>query len=335
MRQLHKVVIENNNISQKNKTMPEIKKLKVNANALRVRKKPSLSGAIIGQLLKAQLVDYVEISEDQKWIKIQDGDLVGWSYFQYLEPIIENSISPINSICNIAATSAIATYNWTKRGVAYIGYIKGMAVIFARAYCKWKANDKYILEMAKATSADKATDVLAFYGAKFDELNLSNEADGVNTLRHLFVLLLGLGMMESNGRYCEGRDRAATNTTSETAEAGMFQTSYNARSAHPYLTEMFQEYLASTENSFIEIFKEGVTVKEKDLENFGSGNGLKFQKLSKSNPAFATEFAALTLRFNRSHWGPINNRKVELKLEAEKMFLQVQSFIDINNLTKI
>lgn len=39
------------------------------------------------------------------------------------------------------------------------------------------------------------------------------ESSGVATLRHVFVLLFGLGMRESSGRYCEGRDRSVSNTT--------------------------------------------------------------------------------------------------------------------------
>jgi hypothetical protein len=43
--------------------------------------------------------------------------------------------------------------------------------------------------------------------------------------------MLGHGMRESSGRHCEGRDLSADNVQSDTAEAGLFQTSYNAHSA--------------------------------------------------------------------------------------------------------
>ena len=43
---------------------------------------------------------------------------------------------------------------------------------------------------------------------------------GAVTLRHLFALILGLGMRESSGRYCEGRDMSASNVSAETAECG-------------------------------------------------------------------------------------------------------------------
>ena len=41
---------------------------------------------------------------------------------------------------------------------------------------------------------------------------------------------LGLGMRESSGQYCCGRDTSEDNTTADTAEAGLFQMSWNAMS---------------------------------------------------------------------------------------------------------
>jgi hypothetical protein len=51
---------------------------------------------------------------------------------------------------------------------------------------------------------------------------MANDRDGPETLRPLFALMLGHGMRESSGRYCEGRDRSAENVASDTAEAGLF-----------------------------------------------------------------------------------------------------------------
>jgi len=60
---------------------------------------------------------------------------------------------------------------------------------------------------------------------------MDNSRGGVDVLRHLFVLLTGLGMRESSGHYGEGRDASATNTSAYTAEAGLFQVSYNSHHA--------------------------------------------------------------------------------------------------------
>jgi hypothetical protein len=66
---------------------------------------------------------------------------------------------------------------------------------------KWKAGDVFAWEMAKCAGSDAGVDALATYRARFRAAGMSNASDGVDTLRHVFVLLIGLGMMESAGRY--------------------------------------------------------------------------------------------------------------------------------------
>jgi hypothetical protein len=241
------------------------------------------------------------------------------------------STQEIDQITQIAAGSAIAHYHWQDRGVAPAGYIKGMALIFARVYCKLRAGDAAAAEMAKAKTAGATKDALAWYEQKFHAAGMDNSRDGADTLRHLFVLLTGLGMRESSGRYCEGRDRSASNTTAETAEAGLFQTSYNARTASPLLPQLFAQY-SSNPSGFVEIFKEGVHCKPSDLENYGTGQGEEFQRLSKECPAFAAEFAAVGLRNIRTHWGPITRREAEIRPECDAMLKQVQDAVDAFNL---
>ena len=231
-----------------------------------------------------------------------------------------------DKILQIAASSAIMKYKWKNRGVAPAGYIKGMAMAYARVYCKWKAGDEASTEMARANTDDDNRDALAWYSREFADAGMDNSVAGVDTLRHLFVLLIGLGMRESSGRYCEGRDRTASNTGGDTAEAGLFQTSYNARSASPLLPQLFTRYANS--DDFLDIFKEGVSCRTADLENFGTGDGKEFQRLTKACPAFAVEFAALALRNLREHWGPINRKEAELRPEGDEMLFAVQNAVD-------
>ena len=237
-------------------------------------------------------------------------------------------------IVEIAAGAAIARYAWADRGVAPAGYIKGMAVTYARVYGKLKAGDAAAQEMARANSGNAAKDALAWYGEWFRELGMDNSKDGVDTLRHLFVLLTGVGMRESSGRYCEGRDRSAANCTAETAEAGAFQTSYNARVASPVMIGLFEQYL-NAPSGFVRIFGEGVTGRYADFENYGSGPGEEFQRLSKGCPAFAAEFAALGMRHLRTHWGTINTHAAEVRVECNEMFLRVQEAVDAKGLCPI
>jgi hypothetical protein len=241
--------------------------------------------------------------------------------------VAEAAAPSIDQIVSAAARSAIVRFRWPDRGVAPLGYIKGMALAYARAHCKLKAGNPFAIEMAKAETNDEVRDALAWYAPEFRALRMKNDTAGADTLRHLFVLLIGLGMRESSGRYCEGRDRSASNTTAETAEAGLFQTSFNARSSSPLLPRLFAEY-TTRPDGFVEIFKEGVQCRPRDLENFGSGPGADFQKLTKESPAFAAEFAAIGLRNFRKHWGPINRKEAELRPECDAMLLEVQDILD-------
>ena len=226
-----------------------------------------------------------------------------------------------------AKTSSVVNINWPQRGRASLGYIEGMAVTFGRVYCKLKASDPAVIAMATATTADARRDALAHYAEQFNALGISNATAGIDTLRHLFVLMMGLGMRESSGKHCEGRDMSADNVTADTCEAGLFQTSFNARSAHPLLRPLFLAYHANP-SGFLDIFKLGVRCTDASLQNFGDGEGRDFQQLSKECPAFAAEFAALGLRNIRAHWGPITRREAELRQECDELFLKVQQIVD-------
>ena len=236
--------------------------------------------------------------------------------------------SAIARISDVASTSIIATYKWANRGKAPAGYINGMAVSYAKVYYDLAAGNDYAVEMAKAVSDDASKDALKHYEEIFQQAKMDNTKDGPDTLRHLFVLMLGLGMRESSGKHCEGRDRSAHNTTAETAEAGLFQTSFNARRASPLLPTLFKGFMAKPTPSYKDIFAQGVRCSDGNLENFGEGDGRDFQKLSKDCPFFALQFAAIALRNIRKHWGPINRRDAEVKSDADTLFKQVQDLVD-------
>lgn len=224
----------------------------------------------------------------------------------------------MDRIIQLAANSAIARHRWKDRGIAPAGYIKGMALVYARVYCNLKSGNAAATEMAKAVVHDPDRDALAWYNSLFQAVDMDNSMDGADTLRHVFVLLTGLGMRESSGKFCTGRDRSAANTTADTAEAGLFQTSFNARSASPLLPQLFRHYSANP-SGFIDVFREGVRCQPADLENFGTGAGADFQRLSKACPAFAAEFAAVGLRTIRKHWGPITRREAEIRPECDEI----------------
>jgi len=237
------------------------------------------------------------------------------------------AVTSIDQLTRMAAASEIARFNWKDRGKAPAGYIKGMALAFGRVYCKFKAGDPAALDMAGKNSGDQARDALAWYDDVFGNAGMHNDTGGADTLRHLFVLLTGLGMRESSGKHCEGRDITADNVTADRAEAGLFQVSFNAREASPLLPQIFAQYKAKP-SGFVDVFKEGVSCKPASLENFGSGDGKEFQRLCKECPAFAAEFAAVALRHIRKHWGPINRKQAQVRPECDALLSQVQTMID-------
>lgn len=237
-------------------------------------------------------------------------------------------------IIQLAANSNLARSTWSVgrgREVAPIGYIKGMALVYATVFCKLKNGGAAATDMAKANTGDAGTDALAHLAREFATAGLRNDVDGADTLRHLWVLLMSLGMRESSGRYCQGRDRGATNTAADTAEAGPFQASFNARLGSPLMTQLFNQF-RTNRTGFLDIFREGVVCTADDLETFGTGDGADFQELSKSSPAFAAEFAALGLRNIRQIWGPINAKTVEIRQDCDDFLKQVQDLVDAQNL---
>ena len=225
----------------------------------------------------------------------------------------------------IAFNSSIRRYEWLNRGVAPLGYTQGMALCFAQAVAQLDRGAPAAEEMAKADAGETLRDALSHYRPQFDALGMSNTEAGADTLRHLYVLMLGLGMRESSGKHCEGRDMAAENDDAETCETGLFQFSHNSRSADPLLPQIIAAYRGRKDG--LQTFRKGVSCSLSSWKNWGEGAGVEFQKLAKECPAFAADYAAVLLRNNRRHFGPINNRRAELRADADEMFRQVQQYV--------
>ena len=226
-------------------------------------------------------------------------------------------------IAELAEKSAIAHYSWKDRGLLPKGYTAGIALCFGLAATRLMQSHPIAVAAAQADRNDPEEDALSWYRGEFTNIGMDNSEDGIDTLRGLFVLMMGLGARESSGRYCEGRDTSATNTTADTAEASMYQTSWNIRSCSSAIPPLLQEYW-SNPNGFLPYFQNGITLKSSDLGNFGSGDGAKFQFLSKYSPAFHAFVTGVGLRFMRQHWGPINRSEVEVVEEANELLLDVQ-----------
>jgi hypothetical protein len=251
-----------------------------------------------------------------------------------IPPVPNTSSSYIDHIKTIAASSSCASYSWKSRGRAPVSYIKGMALNYARSVCRLQtslaAPSATAVLLSKA-AGDPARDALAHYSTTFTNFGEVVNSSGIDTLRSLYTLGIGLGMRESSGQYCEGRDTTASNTSASTAEAGMFQTSYNSMTASPVLSQLYDEYKANPSMCWLDVYKVGVSCSAASI--YGSGEGATYQALNKSCPAFAAEYAMATLRVLRSHYGPIVRKEAEVIPACNQMLKSVEDVVlnDLNS----
>jgi peptidoglycan hydrolase-like protein with peptidoglycan-binding domain len=228
----------------------------------------------------------------------------------------------------VNANKKVQALSWKDRGTPPRGYYNGMAKTFALAMQRYNEGDPGFLIMGEKASKDTEHDALAWYSKEFAGHKMSNAADGIATLRHLFVMMVGLGMRESSGNPWEGRDVTATNVESETAESGLFQTSWNISNFAPdELEELLGEYKEDP-NGFQPTFGQAVEPDTDNLDMFGKGDGAMYQWLAKQAPAFAVLVTAIGMRKGRKHWGPIERHEVEISSEVDSMLKDVEELVD-------
>jgi hypothetical protein len=228
----------------------------------------------------------------------------------------------IEKIKEIASNSPVMKYPWKDRGRAPAGYIKGVAVTYAKSYYDLKTKQKTAVEVISQPLGKPKDDALAHYA-------IAAPLD-IDRLRAVYTLALGLGMRESSGNTTEDWDRSklkeGKKNTEENAEAGLFQVSWDSRNKSPWLLKLYDQYQVAPGQCSLSIFMEKVTDRKRPA--VGTGEGAKFQTFTKSCPSFATEYVTIMLRVNRSHFGPINRQKAEYNLDAEKMFKDIEKVID-------
>lgn len=274
----------------------------------------------------------VDATGEPQEATVKDGP--GEAALEAAPDVVEEPIDPsvtIDAIKQTSGESACADYYWKDRGHAPKGYVQGVALVFARAVCNPTRSD--IVEVSQANTGDDAHDALSWYSAIFSGLGMDNGAAGLDTLRHAYTLLIGLGMRESSGEHCCGRDMSATNTSADTAEAGAWQTSYNSHVFSEELPKLFEHYMADASGCWLDVFSAGVTCSASNWECYGTGDGYDFQKLEKDCPAFAAEYAAVMLRVSggsAGHYGPLRTRAAEVRPECDEMFQQVQTIVQQN-----
>lgn len=227
-------------------------------------------------------------------------------------------------ITDMAEVSQCAKYKFKNRSVAPKGYIKGMSLAYAQVLCE-KSGEPLTTASQRAV-AGNTRDALSHYGIYTD-----------TPLRDTYNLLIGLGMRESSGKHCEGRDMSASNVSADTAEAGLFQSSYNIRVGlinGKYIVDkrldgLYQDYKLKLgkDKCLLHVFKEGVTCSDSNWFDYGTGEGKTFQKLNKNCPAFSVSTAAVAVRMRMSHYGPLKRKEAELVPACEEMLIKVEEII--------
>lgn len=233
----------------------------------------------------------------------------------------------VEEIKKIADHSTCRNYSWKNRGEAPLPFVEGIALSFARSLCRQRRAESSAQLMSQKVTGNSDVDAVAWFAPEFDSKNLEISHSGPDTLRSLYTLGIGLAMRESSGQYCEGNDvTAKPPETSSTAEAGLFQFSYDSIDASPELRKIYDEYRADPSKCYLPEFSKGVSCSERPV--IGTGAGAEFQSFAKRCPAFSAEYAMITLRVLRKHYGPINRKEAELQVSCNQMLGQVQAFVE-------
>lgn len=306
---------------------------------LNLRSGPSTSSAVLHVIPSGDTVTLLASLPTTGFFNVSHGGASGWASTTYLDTSACTSsgtdaggdaASAIATIESMAASSECAAYSWKDRGSAPKGYIEGVSLVFARAVCAPTRSDVLIVSKAKTT--DGVHDALAWYATTFSGLSMSNDVAGVDTLRHTYTLLMGLGMRESSGQHCCGRDTSATNTSSDAAEAGAWQTSWDSHTLDAELPKIFARYRTSDASCFRSTFEKGVTCSSADWKNWGTGvDGVDFQKRQKECPTLAAEYAAVMLRISggsSGHYGPLRTKAAEVRPECDALLKKVQTLVE-------
>lgn len=211
------------------------------------------------------------------------------------------SRASIKHIVQVAGRSSCARHYWRGRGRAPVGYIEGVALTYSKSYCEATRSDQSAAQMMEAPLGNPSKDALAYYHFLGSTAN--------DRLREVYTLGIGVGMRESSGVMWAGYDKEVKHPTSVTAEAGLFQTSYDSLRSSPSLRKLWKAYQNDPVQCNAAIFAR--RVRRTAARIIGGGLGAEYQRFTKACPSFAVEYAMVLLRVNRHHFGSVNRREAE------------------------
>ena len=97
-------------------------------------------------------------------------------------------------IKNLAGASSCSKYNWKNRGRAPAGYIKGVALSFARSLCRIRVTDTTPATakiLSSASSDNTSKDALSYYKNIFANAGISVNTVGDEAVRAIYTLGMG------------------------------------------------------------------------------------------------------------------------------------------------
>lgn len=222
-----------------------------------------------------------------------------------------------DQITRVALASSCAKSSFIQQGVPPKGFIKGIALSYAKSACDAGASS---VVAASQPIGKPAVDALAWYGYKLDSPE--------KRLQYVYAMLIGSAARESSWRWCCGKDPGASNTSADTCEAGLYQTSFNSKRSSPELVKLFNKFKADKSGCFSAEYMGATTCSASNMKNWGVGDGLEFQKMTKSCPGFASEYAAIVFRTLRTHYGPINRKQAQVLPACVSMFADIKKTLD-------
>lgn len=231
-------------------------------------------------------------------------------------------------ITDIAARSVCTRHNWPGRGFAPVGYIKGIALVYAKSLCESRGSVETAATVMRRPLLRSGEDSLVRYERDLQRSGIDASKE-IERLRAVYTLGIGEGMRESSGNTTEGFDAGASRPpTAATAEAGLFQSSFDSINRSPALAKLFEQYKANPGACLLQTFMEGIPAREIDRRPVvGTGPGAEFQRFTRECPAFATEYAMVMFRVNRTHFGPIKRHEAEFFKPCSDMLKEVEAVV--------
>jgi hypothetical protein len=147
-------------------------------------------------------------------------------------------------ILSVATQSSCATHFFRDRGRAPIGYIKGVALTYAKSYCELKRGEETAVTVMSQPLGSNTLDSLTHYGR--------TDTTPLGRLRAVYALAIGEGMRESAGNTTEGRDESVPEreATEANAEAGLFQVSFDSFASVKKVSPASEAWLRSLYNQY-------------------------------------------------------------------------------------